>query len=64
MAQNISFFDKKAKSGIIFCILIECGSLGEMAEWSKAHVSKTCRGESLSGVRISLSPPTTIEAEL
>ena len=30
---------------------------GEVAEWSKAPVSKTGRGESLSGVRISPSPP-------
>ena len=32
---------------------------GEMAEWLKAAVLKTVRGESLSRVRIPLSPPLT-----
>ena len=30
---------------------------GEVAEWFKAHAWKVCRGESLSRVRIPLSPP-------
>ena len=30
---------------------------GEMAEWFKAHAWKACLGETLSWVRIPLSPP-------
>src|SRR5207245_1713520 len=35
-----------------------CGQLaGEMAEWLKAHAWKACLGETLTRVRIPLSPP-------
>jgi hypothetical protein len=30
---------------------------GEMAEWLKAHAWKACLGETLTWVRIPLSPP-------
>ena len=32
-------------------------SAGEMAEWLKAHAWKACLGETLTWVRIPLSPP-------
>src|ERR1700757_945108 len=32
---------------------------GEMAEWLKAHAWKACIGETLSRVRIPVSPPVT-----
>ena len=32
-------------------------TLGEMAEWFKAHAWKVCKGETLSWVRIPFSPP-------
>src|SRR5262245_51007785 len=35
----------------------EGGSSGEVAEWFKAHAWNACIGETLSGVRIPLSPP-------
>ena len=31
--------------------------IGEMAEWLKAHAWKACLGETLTWVRIPLSPP-------
>src|SRR5216683_7074385 len=34
---------------------------GEMAEWLKAHAWKACLGETLTWVRIPLSPPETIK---
>src|SRR5215467_9659733 len=34
---------------------------GEMAEWLKAHAWKACIGETLSRVRIPLSPPFPFE---
>ena len=34
-----------------------CEKRGEMAEWSKAAVSKTVNGVTRSGVRIPFSPP-------
>ena len=34
--------------------------MGEMAEWFKAHAWKACLGETLSWVRIPLSPPFNI----
>jgi hypothetical protein len=34
-----------------------CHDSGEMAEWLKAHAWKACIGETLSRVRIPLSPP-------
>src|ERR1700684_3921985 len=37
-------------------------SSGEMAEWLKAHAWKACIGETLSRVRIPLSPPFTSTA--
>ena len=40
------------------CLFIEKLVLkGEMAEWFKAHAWKACLGETLSWVRIPLSPP-------
>ena len=33
---------------------------GEMAEWLKAHAWKACIGETLSRVRIPVSPPETL----
>jgi hypothetical protein len=33
---------------------------GEMAEWLKAHAWKACLGETLTWVRIPLSPPTPL----
>src|SRR4029079_4704405 len=35
-------------------------SAGEMAEWLKAHAWKACLGETLTWVRIPLSPPSFI----
>ncbi len=35
----------------------QLNNIGEMAEWLKAAVLKTVRGESSSRVRIPLSPP-------
>ena len=32
-------------------------NIGEVAEWFKAHAWKACLGETLSWVRIPLSPP-------
>ena len=32
-------------------------SSGEVAEWLKAHAWKACKRETVSGVRIPLSPP-------
>ncbi len=32
-------------------------NLGEMAEWFKAHAWKACKRETVSRVRIPLSPP-------
>src|SRR5262249_45341608 len=37
---------------------IVLGHPGEMAEWLKAHAWKACIGETLSRVRIPLSPPS------
>src|SRR5690242_9190310 len=37
---------------------------GEMAEWLKAHAWKACLGETLTWVRIPLSPPVTKFAAL
>ncbi len=37
----------------------QLNNIGEMAEWLKAAVLKTVRGESSSRVRIPLSPPLT-----
>src|SRR5581483_9242228 len=34
-----------------------CSHRGEMAEWLKAHAWKACLGETLTWVRIPLSPP-------
>ena len=43
------------------CLFIEKLVLkGEMAEWFKAHAWKACLGETLSWVRIPLSPPLNI----
>ena len=44
----------KKISNNLFNIKIE---FGEMAEWFKAHAWKACLGETLSWVRIPLSPP-------
>ncbi len=33
-------------------------SLGEVAEWLKAHAWKACKGVTLSWVRIPFSPPS------
>src|SRR5208337_965559 len=35
---------------------------GEMAEWLKAHAWKACLGETLTWVRIPLSPPAPLPA--
>ena len=35
-------------------------TFGEMAEWFKAHAWNACIGETLSWVRIPLSPPNKI----
>src|SRR5580704_11266414 len=47
--------------GIIFfaCVRLEKqpSAHGEMAEWLKAHAWKACLGETLTRVRIPLSPP-------
>ncbi len=34
--------------------------MGEVAEWLKAHAWKACKQETVSRVRIPLSPPYTI----
>src|SRR5580693_3371546 len=48
--------------GIIFfaCVRLEKqpSAPGEMAEWLKAHAWKACLGETLTRVRIPLSPPS------
>ena len=41
-----------------WCHVIWILSFGEMAEWSKAAVSKTVNGFTRSGVRIPFSPPS------
>ena len=35
--------------------------IGEVAEWLKAHAWKACKQETVSRVRIPLSPPETDE---
>ena|SRR5215469_13859510 len=37
--------------------MLNCCKHGEMAEWLKAHAWKACLGETLTWVRIPLSPP-------
>src|SRR5215469_13042776 len=37
-----------------------CWGVGEMAEWLKAHAWKACLGETLTWVRIPLSPPASL----
>ena len=37
---------------------------GGMAEWFKAHAWKACIGETLSWVRIPLSPPNNVSLTL
>ena len=37
---------------------------GEMAEWLKAHAWKACLGETLTWVRIPLSPPEILKSEV
>ena len=38
--------------------------LGEVAEWLKAHAWKACKRETVSRVRIPLSPPFIIHMQL
>ena len=45
---------QNTKSNHGFLLMIK---FGEMAEWFKAHAWKACLGETLSWVRIPLSPP-------
>ena len=68
----LSFTENSKKKGQItidnineifptICLLIEkLVFKGEMAEWFKAHAWKACLGETLSWVRIPLSPPLNI----
>ena len=43
------------------CIMrVSHRSAGEMAEWLKAHAWKACLGETLTWVRIPLSPPSSL----
>ena len=39
------------------CVKFKIAVAGEMAEWLKAHAWKACLGETLTWVRIPLSPP-------
>ena len=38
---------------------LPCRLTGEVAEWLKAHAWKVCKRETVSGVRIPLSPPVS-----
>ena len=38
--------------------------MGEVAEWLKAHAWKACKRETVSRVRIPLSPPFSIHTQL
>jgi hypothetical protein len=42
---------------VVFCEKFRDFPSGEMAEWLKAHAWKACIGETLSRVRIPVSPP-------
>jgi hypothetical protein len=42
-------------------ILPAFSTQGEMAEWLKAHAWKACLGETLTWVRIPLSPPDSFK---
>ena len=44
-------------SALNMLTLVEITFPGEMAEWLKAHAWKACLGETLTWVRIPLSPP-------
>ena len=46
-----------AKSASDACVKFKIVVAGEMAEWLKAHAWKACLGETLTWVRIPLSPP-------
>ena len=50
---------KRVFRKIILILLI-----GEMAEWLKAHAWKACKRETVSRVRIPLSPPLIIHIQL
>jgi hypothetical protein len=39
---------------------LPCRLTGEVAEWLKAHAWKVCKRETVSGVRIPLSPPVSL----
>ena len=45
-----------------FFITIGQFYIGEMAEWLKAHAWKACLGETLTWVRIPLSPPSNLSS--
>ena len=47
------YFEKFFKNNILYLTYF-----GEMAEWSKAHAWKACKGVILSWVRIPFSPPS------
>ena len=53
-----------APSSSSACIMSQVPTCaGEMAEWLKAHAWKACLGETLTWVRIPLSPPFSLAAQ-